>query len=108
MERLASPDAPLTFVLPDTRKPSVTGEPRASITAGCVLARAKASLEMSLDFIALNTTRTIAPTKTPNSIAMLKQPRGTNHFQFRFHQLGLGVRGTAGRSCSTRPFYVED
>jgi hypothetical protein len=39
---------------------------------------------------------------------MLKQPRGTNHFQFRFHQLGLGVRGIAGGSCSTRSFYVED
>jgi hypothetical protein len=65
-------------------------------------------LYTSLDLTALNTIRTIDPTRTTNNIAMLKQPRGTNHFQFRFHQLGLGVRGIAGGSCSTRPFYVED
>jgi len=32
---------------------------------------------------------------------MLKQPTGTNHVQFRFHQLGLGARGTGGGFCST-------
>ena len=31
---------------------------------------------------------------------MLKQPRGTNHFQFRFHQFGLGAGGTGGGICS--------
>jgi hypothetical protein len=44
MERFASPDAPLTFVFPETTNPSLIGEPRASITEGCALARAKASL----------------------------------------------------------------
>ncbi len=34
MERFASPDAPLTFVFPETRNPTVIGEPRASMTAG--------------------------------------------------------------------------
>jgi hypothetical protein len=36
---------------------------------------------------------------------MLKQPTGTNQFQFRFHQLGLGVRGTGSGFCSTESFY---
>ena len=44
MERFASPEAPLTFVFPETRNPSVIGEPRTSMTAGCALARASASL----------------------------------------------------------------
>ena len=44
MERFASPDAPLTFVFPDTKNPSLIGEPRISITEGWTLARAKASL----------------------------------------------------------------
>jgi len=43
MERFVSPDAPLTFVFPETRNPSVMGEPRASITAGFAFAVAKAS-----------------------------------------------------------------
>ena len=38
---------------------------------------------------------------------MLKQPRGTNHFQFRFHQFGLGVGETGGAICSTAFFYFE-
>jgi hypothetical protein len=107
MDRLASPDAPLTFVFPETRKPSVTGEPRASITAGCAFARAKASLYTSVDFTALNTIKSTEPTKTTNNTAILKQPRGTNHFQFRFHQLAFGVGGTGGGICSTEPFYFE-
>jgi hypothetical protein len=44
MERLASPDAPFTFVFPETRNPSLIGEPRAPSTAAFSLARAKASL----------------------------------------------------------------
>lgn len=44
MERFVSPDAPLTFVFPETRNPSEMGEPIASITAEFALARAKASL----------------------------------------------------------------
>ena len=44
MERFASPDAPLTFVFPEMRNPSVMGEPRASITAEFTVARARASL----------------------------------------------------------------
>jgi hypothetical protein len=31
--------------------------------------------------------------KTRNISATVKQPIGTNHFQFRFHQFGLGVAG---------------
>jgi len=38
---------------------------------------------------------------------MLKQPSGTNHFQFRFHQFGLSVGGIGGDVWSTEPFYVE-
>ena len=40
---------------------------------------------------------------------MLKQPSGTNHFQFRFHQFGLGVGETGGSGgiCSTATLYAE-
>jgi hypothetical protein len=38
---------------------------------------------------------------------MLKQPSGTNHFQFRVHQFALGVGKIGGGVCSTEPFYVE-
>jgi hypothetical protein len=38
---------------------------------------------------------------------MLKQPAGTNHFQFRIHQLGLGVSGTVGGFCSIKSFYFS-
>jgi hypothetical protein len=96
IERLASPDAPFTSVFAETRNPSLIGEPRASITEGCACARAKAFLYTSVDFIALNTIKAIETTKTPNNTNMLKQPTGTNHVQFRFHQLDRGVRGTAG------------
>jgi hypothetical protein len=37
---------------------------------------------------------------------MLKQPSGTNHFQFRFHQFDLGVGGIGGGVCSIEAFYV--
>jgi hypothetical protein len=49
-----------------------------------------------VDFIALNTINAIETTKETNNTNMPKQPTGTNHVQFRFHQLGRGVRGTAG------------
>src|SRR5438045_8358408 len=62
---------------------------------------------MSVDFTALNTINITEPTKTTNNTAMLKQPRGTNHFQFRFHQFGLGVGETGGAICSTAFFYFE-
>ncbi len=35
------------------------------------------------------------PMNARNSSATVKQPIGTNHFQFRFHQFGLGVTGCA-------------
>ena len=38
---------------------------------------------------------------------MLRQPRGTNHFQFRFHQFGLGVGQTDDGICSTEVLYFE-
>jgi hypothetical protein len=41
-----------------------------------------------------------------NNVNVPKQPTGTNHFQFRIHQLGLGVRGTVG-FCSTESFYFS-
>src|SRR5438094_4318474 len=91
--RLGSPDAAFTFVFPETRNPSLIGEPRASITAGSAFARANASLQTSVDFIALKTITGIDPTKRTNSSATVKQPSGTNHFQFRFHQSGFGVAG---------------
>ena len=37
---------------------------------------------------------------------MLKQPSGTNHFQFRFHQFGFGVEEIGG-FCSTKLFYFR-
>src|SRR5438132_8045226 len=105
IDRFASPDAPFTFVLPERRNPSLIGDPRASITEGCACARAKAPLYTSVDFIALNTINAIETTKATNNTNMLKQPTGTNHVQFRFHQFGLGGRGIGGgfapRSLST-------
>src|SRR5437667_8312832 len=106
MDKLASPDAPLTFVFPETRNPSVTCEPRASMTAGCTFALAKASLQTSVDFTAVNTINITEPMKTTNNTAMLKQPSGTNHFQFRFHQFGFAVEEIGG-FCSTELFYFE-
>src|SRR6266568_5315052 len=38
---------------------------------------------------------------------MLKQPSGTNHFQFRFHQFGFAVGEIGGGFCSTELFYFE-
>jgi hypothetical protein len=38
---------------------------------------------------------------------MLKQPSGTNHFQFRLHQLAFGVGGIIGGVWSTELFYFE-
>src|ERR1700746_488152 len=96
IDRLESPVAPFTFVFPETRNPSLIGEPRASITAGSDLARASASLYTSLDFIALKTITSIDPTNRRNSSATLKQPNGTNHFQFSFHQFGLAAAACAG------------
>jgi hypothetical protein len=32
---------------------------------------------------------------------------GTNHFQFRFHQFGLGVDGIGGGVSSTQALYAE-
>src|SRR5882724_8857955 len=103
MARSASPAAPLTFVFPETKNPSLIGEPRASITAGCILALAKASLYGSVDLIALKTIMTIEPTKATRRIKIVRQPVGTNHFQFRVHQLPLasgpvGVVGSIGFS----------
>jgi hypothetical protein len=46
-------------------------------------------------------------TKTTNNSAMLKQPRGTNHFQCRFHQFGFDVDEIGGGFCSTEFFYFE-
>jgi hypothetical protein len=60
-----------------------------------------------VDFIALNTINATEPTKATNNANMLKQPTGTNQFQFRFHQLGLGARGTGGGFCSTESFYFS-
>src|SRR4029453_15910040 len=45
IERFVSPDAPLTFVFPETRNPSVMGEPRASFTAEFAFAPPKAFLK---------------------------------------------------------------
>src|SRR5438045_3081027 len=45
MDKLASPEAPFTFVFPETRNPSVTGEPSTSMTAGCAFALSKACLQ---------------------------------------------------------------
>ena len=42
-----------------------------------------------------------------NSSATVKQPSGTNHFQFRFHQFGLGVAGCVS-GWSTSLFYFSD
>jgi hypothetical protein len=36
----------------------------------------------------------------------VKQPIGTNHFQFRFHQFGLGIAGCANGE-STSFFYFN-
>jgi hypothetical protein len=41
----------------------------------------------------LKTITSIDPMNTRDIIATVKQPIGTNHFQFRFHQFGLGVAG---------------
>lgn len=38
---------------------------------------------------------------------MLKQPSGTNHFQFRFHQFGFAVEEIGDGFCSTELFYFE-
>jgi hypothetical protein len=38
---------------------------------------------------------------------MLKQPSGTNHFQFRLHQFGFAVEEIGGGFCSTQLFYFE-
>jgi hypothetical protein len=54
-----------------------------------------------VDFTALNTIKATEAKKATSNITMLKQPNGTNHFQFRFHQFGLGVRETGGGFCST-------
>jgi len=43
-ERSASPEEPLTSVLPDMNQPSSIGEPSASITAGLFFARVTPSL----------------------------------------------------------------
>jgi hypothetical protein len=42
-----------------------------------------------------------------NNVNVPRQPTGTNHFQFRFHQLGLGVSGTVGGFCSMKSFYFS-
>ncbi|PYL39484.1 MAG: hypothetical protein DMF36_05405 [Verrucomicrobia bacterium] len=60
-----------------------------------------------MDFIALNTINAIETTKATNNTNMLKQPTGTNHVQFRFHQFGLGARGIGGGFCSMEFFYVS-
>jgi hypothetical protein len=44
-----------------------------------------------VDFIALNTINATEPTKATNNTNMLKQPTGTNHFQFRFPQFRPGT-----------------
>ena len=60
-----------------------------------------------MDFIALNTINATEPTKAMNNVNVPRQPTGTNHFQFRFHQLGLGVSGTVGGFCSMKSFYFS-
>jgi hypothetical protein len=45
-----------------------------------------------VDFIALNTINAIEATKATNNTSVPKQPAGTNHFQFRVHQLECGVK----------------
>jgi len=59
-----------------------------------------------VDFIALKTITSIDPTNARNSSVTPKQPSGTNHFQFRFHQFGFGVGESAGLG-STQFFYSE-
>src|SRR5204863_398109 len=50
--------------------------------------------------------RTTEATKTTTNAAMLKQPSGTNRFQFRLHQFGLRVGAIGGGICSIEAFYV--
>jgi hypothetical protein len=51
-----------------------------------------------------NANEIIAKMKAANKRRMVRQPLGTNHFQFRDHQLRLGSGGVFG---SMAPFYFN-
>lgn len=50
---------------------------------------------------------TIEATKTRKNAKIVRQPVGTNHFQFRVHQLDRGLEGRGGGFCSTELFYLD-
>jgi hypothetical protein len=60
---------------------------------------------MSLDFIALKTITTIKQTKAATRRAIVRQPAGTNHFQFLVHQLPCDSDGIGGVVGSIRFSY---
>src|SRR5437016_11300916 len=95
----ASPDGPFTFVLPEVNNPSLIGAPSAATTRRSLFARATASLYASDDFMTLNTKKTMQTTNSTASAMRVRQPVGTNHFQFRCHQFrrgGCDVSGGGG------------
>src|SRR5438105_9479343 len=108
--RSASPEAPFTFVDPDGTKPSRIGVPSAVTTRSSFWARESAVLYASDDFRTLKTKKKMQTTKMTPSTMNVKQPVGTNHFQFRDHQPprggcgvnGGGVEGTGGGGGSMR------
>src|SRR6266516_765228 len=75
---------------PVTYQPASIGDPSSAISAGSSLALARARVYTGEDLIELITSEKIkAITPTPKSRRHTRLT-GTNHFQFRFHQPGLG------------------
>src|SRR5256885_5202486 len=95
----ASPDGPFTFVLPEANIPSLIGVPSAATTRWSLFARATAILYASDDFMTLKTKKTIHATNSTVIAMSVRQPVGTNHFQFRCHQFLRGGCGVNGGGC---------
>jgi len=57
--------------------------------------------------MALNMIKATEPTKATNNSSMVKPPSGTNHRQFRIHQLRFALEGSGGALCSTELFYFN-
>src|SRR6267378_5582559 len=91
IERSALPEAPLVSMLPLTKNPASIGSPSNRFTSSFAFALSRASLYGSDDLMAPKASSKMSVPPPQQTTMGVRQPTGTTHFQFRFHQDGFGA-----------------
>src|ERR1700681_1109023 len=107
MEMSAVPEDPEVFTLPLSHQPSRMGSPSSARTWGFAFALSRASRKTSVCRMTEKTKKTSENTNAATSARIRAQPVGTNHFQFRCHQLGRGAI-VSGLVISQPPLLLAD